>query len=225
MEVSVFGLLLRSLVPLSSCSYRGSTSCGPSSGKGTTACMWQDMSFRLLNLQKAAFLSPLYSCREFQSKMFLRQHWSISSSAGTSCFVYVVCLQASHCPLLSLPCLEWILLFAPLVSMRSVHEGKCNSPCHPKKPLSNTEFSARLNIKVVSKDENKNFLWLPADFKILLSRHFFQIFDSIWEMYHYEEDLLRQAGVCVSWCRCTERLWVQKAWNILHICLTGWFCF
>lgn len=138
MEVSVFGLLLGSLVPLSSCSYRGSTSCGPSSGKGTTACVWQDMSFRLLNLQKAAFLSPLYSCREFQSKMFLRQHWSISSSAGTSCFAYVVCLQASHCPLLSLPCLEWILLFAPLVSMRSVHEGKCNSPSVTQKKPSQT---------------------------------------------------------------------------------------
>lgn len=77
----------------------------------------------------------------------------------------------------------------------------------PKKnPLSNTEFSAQLSVKVVSKDENKNFLCLPADFMISLPSYFFQIFDLIWEMYHYEEDLLGQSGVCVSWCTCTERL-------------------
>lgn len=132
----------------------------PQGKRRTTARVWQDLNLRLLNLQKAAFLSPLYSRTEFHSNMFLRQHWSISSLAGTSCFAYVVCLYASHCPLLSLPCLEWILLFASLVSMCSVHEGKCNflSVTQKNPPPLKHPILCMVEYQGGFKGWNKNFL-------------------------------------------------------------------
>lgn len=79
--------------------------------KGAIVRTLQNMSFRSLNQQKAGFLSPLYNCLEFHRDMFLRQHWSIFSLAAASWFAYVLHLHAFHFSLLSLPCLEWLLVF------------------------------------------------------------------------------------------------------------------
>lgn len=52
-------------------------------------------------------------------------------------------------------------------------------------------------MKVVSKDENENFLYLTVDFIISLPNHFFQIVDLIREVYCYKENSLGLAGVCL----------------------------
>lgn len=102
--------------------------------------------------RKLVFFHLFLTARSFTEKMFLRQHSSISFLARASCFAYVVCLCALHIPLLSLPCLEQLLLFCTSsVNVFGAWRELQLLLHRPKIVLSSTEFSAWLNIKVVSK--------------------------------------------------------------------------
>lgn len=167
------------LVPCSSCSNSGSTSCCKLCpalwGKAQQSVHCRTWTLGCWMSRRLVFFHFSLTAWSFIEKRFLRQHWSISSLTTASYFAHVLHLHALHFPLLSLPCLGWLLLFLSLVSMCSVHEENPNSPSVPQKTtLSNTKFSAWLNIKVVSKDANKHSLLLPVDCIIIsLPSHFF----------------------------------------------------
>lgn len=133
--------------------------------------------------RKLVFFHLFLTAWSFTEKMFLRQHSSISFLARASCFAYVVCLCASHIPLLSLPCLEQLLLFCTSsVNVYGVwRELQLLLHC----PKNNSQALNSLHGWISRLFQRMLFFFFPVAssrfYNTFIAKPFFQILDSIRE--------------------------------------------